>query len=1027
MPLKLLVLMGLACCLIPVSFAGELPAKNTAGGKSLSTPAPLSIQNGVLLRDGVPFIKRGGWFGINHWLSLDLQKTRGFFLSIPPEDIGTDKDYYTSGGLNDGFFTIYTMSSAKGTDFSLLDEYLPLAAKAGQIVTINIDIEAPLWMAQEADWHWINEDGVKIPMQGGRIHYDPVEYKRVMRNWLTPIINHIRDNNIVGDYQLSGETHAYSSFHAGTEISFDPISIARFRSWLSSRFTLAQLSQRWGNRADYFASFDDVQPPRHNGQGIPNAIVALWDWYKFKKATAADCFSALVELIKELDGKGRPIFYEYNHTPETDTRLFPWQDVAARNPGFNLCNGDFAPTLAKTFYNIALNKETSAGPWPNNELDGGSSEVGSFTIDTAHIRRHIWFNLACGTAGYNLWTFPNIIGGPEFWVDPYIPESPDDLPTRFWEMKRSNQMIDSLGPLLAGSVAPARDVGLIFLDESTFNWSFIISYLKDAQGFFDALLARGFADRAGVLTEYHLENQDLSRFKVLILPQTPRLLESHAQALTTYVNGGGTLVLMGDTARVDDLFRDTTPLSVGGLSNLAGVQVTKYSDARGVPAWFFANGKPVSCDILTRITLPSGSKAEVVGQTVAARADKAGMPPPEGGLGGTANLVTAATKNPYGKGFCYYLAGKPFMTAPADPTGEFIEKILTDAGVLPTAKITEDGKAASGVAVSRRDTATSGSLLFLIENEDRAHHLSVNINPKALGLDETKTYNVFECFSQESHKISAANGWRFETDLEPVGVRIHLVTQAASLDKVLPAARQIIVPREPQPATVLDEHNAIENQFIADAEQAKPQAPASLGGRFMAVDLKGYLNTPISSVFGSGTPLVSGVVKQGSVPAQVTLNGAYGLLKLKASGVTSGSRQLPRMVKGLRVGLKGVEKIHFFDGVEWSEHQELLVRYIVHYHDGTSLAIPVVDWMTTADLLRGARQAGRYETIWNGKNDKGEIRMLYRYSWVNPHPEKSITSIDIESDENLILWAITLEGNMATNVKAGQKFMDRGL
>lgn len=1029
---SLIIALILAAGLFGQPFAAETaPQKKLALADASPTSGPMVIQNGTLVLKGKPFIKRGGWFGVNTWLSNELQKTRGYFLAIPTADVGTAKDYYTSGGLNDAFFTVDTMTSPSGTDFTLLDECLTKASKAGLTVTLNISMDAPSWLALQNHWCWVNEDGTTITMQHG-IHYDPVEYKRVMRQFLTPIIDHIRDNDQVGDYQLSGETYAYNPYESGQsgDLSYDPVSIARFRTWLAGRFTLAQLSQRWGNRADYFSSFSAVQPPRHGGQGIPNADVAVWDWYKYKKSTAADCFSALIELIQELDGRSRPIFYEYNHCPETDTRLFPWQQVAATHPGFNLCDGDFAPRLSQSLYYLALIKETSAGPWPNNELDGGSPEVGSFTVDTANIRRHIWFNLACGTAGYNFWAFPNVIGAPtEMSVVPYIPSSPDQLPPRYWETKRANQMIDALGPLLAGSVAPARDMGLIFLDESTFNWRFIISYFKDTYSLFDALLARGFADRVGVLTEYQLEHQDLSRFKVLILPQTPRLLDSHAQALAGYVNAGGTLVLMGDTARVDELFHDTTPLAVGGLNSIAGIQVAKYTDVRGLPAWFFAGGQPVNCDILTRITLPAGSTATVIGQTLPARVDKAQSPLPADGLQGATNLVTAATKNQYGKGTCYYLAGKPFLTDPADPTGGFIEKILTDAGVQPGAHVTEDGKPAAGVAVSRRDTATSGSLLFLIENEDRAHHLSIQVVPKALGLDASKTYNVFECFSSESHTVSAANGWSFETDLEPVGVRIHLITQAATLDKVLPANKQIIVPREPQPATVLDEHAAIQNQFVTDAAQAQPQPPISLGERFMALDLKGFVNTPISAVFGDDTPLTASVVTQGSIPARVAHNGASGLLKIKASGVTAGPSQLPRTVKGLKVSLTGVEKIHFFDGAEWSTNQEMVARYVVHYQDGTSLVIPVVDWMTSSDLLRGTRQLGRYETIWSGANANKETRFLYRSSWVNPYPEKLITSLDIEAyDDALIIWAITLEGDrMTSGVKAGRAFMEKGL
>ena len=171
------------------------------------------------------------------------------------------------------------------------------------------------------------------------------------------------------------------------------------------------------------------------------------------------------------------------------------------------------------------------------------------------------------------------------------------------------------------------------------------------------------------------------------------------------------------------------------------------------------------------------------------------------------------------------------------------------------------------------------------------------------------------------------------------------------------------------------------------------------------------------------------MVSQGGVPARVALSGANGLLKIQASGVIAGTKQLPRLVQGLKVQRKGVEKIHFFDGVEWSTSQEMTARYIVHYSDGTSLAFPVVDWMTSCDLSRGTRQLGRYTIIWDGTNATGDHRTLYRASWVNPYPDKYIDTLDIESQEDsLDIWAITLEGDaMSSAVKDGQAFMNRGL
>jgi len=1014
-----------ACGWSGITLAGD------AGG------AGLVIRDGALFRGGEPFLKRAGWFGVNTWLTTDHQRTRAHFLAIPFEDVGTAKDLYTSLGLTVAFFDVSYMSSPEGYDFSLLDDCLARAEKAGLGVSINLSLDAPTWMARQADWHWITEDGEKIPMRHGRIHYDPVEYKRVMKAFLAPIVRHIRDEGVVLDYQISGETHAYSKYHTyqPKDISYDPASIKRFRQYLSERFSIKQLSQRYGKCDDFYGSFDDVYPPKSpkvwaaragdrkgadfQGRDLPNFPVARWDWYKFKKARAADCFSALVEALRELD-PDRPVFYEYNHCPEQDTRFFPWQEVAARNPGFNLCNGDFNARLHKSLYGLALVKETSAGPWPNNELDAGSLDCGSFTVDAARIRRHVWFNIALGAAGYNLWAFPNIIGAEsEFTVEPYAPASPDEIPARYAELRRTNRLVDSLGALLAGSRAVTRDVALLFLDESTYNWTYALNYLHDSEAILQALCARGLAERVGVLTEYHLENQDLGRFKAIFLPQTPRLLESHAEALARYVREGGTLVMMGETARWGEDFSEYRPFPGGILREVAGVEGKLWPDVRNIAPEVhvelpFGPHPFVHCDVVAHLSIPRESQARRVGlpndpednEPVSLRHGRRstrGM-----------KAFTAATVNRYGEGRCWYLAGRLIMYDDADPTGAFVEEILRSAGVTPAVRVTEDGEVATGVVVSRR-RAVEGTLVFLIENEDRGHKLSARLDPRLLGVDESAGCNVFECFSDEYHAVSAESGWTFDTEIEPVGVRVYLVTAETSLDDILPADKRVKVRGKtpPERDVVLEQRREIRRRLTVGADEAAPEAPMPISDLFHAIDLSGYCNTPLEEVFGKDSPLKPGLVELGEVPAIVAEKDGKGCVRLKAQSVLRNAPELPLAVRGLRAGLPNVKKLHFFGGMHNTGASALIARYLVHYEGGSTDSIAVVGFDNAPSFRHEPRRAVRSDTIWQGADDHDRPMWLYRYSWTNPSPEKTIETIDIIGAEPahcwFVVWAITAE------------------
>jgi hypothetical protein len=75
-------------------------------------------------------------------------------------------------------------------------------------------------------------------------------------------------------------------------------------------------------------------------------------------------------------------------------------------------------------------------------------------------------------------------------------------------------------------------------------------------------------------------------------------------------------------------------------------------------------------------------------------------------------------------------------------------------------------------------------------------------------------------------------------------------------------------------------------------------------------------------------------------------------------------------------------------------------QYMVHYSDGSGEGIPIVygedvrDWFYVEDELKTTRG----KIVWNGENDRAamldaKIR-LYLLSWENPHPDKTIVTID---------------------------------
>ena len=121
---------------------------------------------------------------------------------------------------------------------------------------------------------------------------------------------------------------------------------------------------------------------------------------------------------------------------------------------------------------------------------------------------------------------------------------------------------------------------------------------------------------------------------------------------------------------------------------------------------------------------------------------------------------------------------------------------------------------------------------------------------------------------------------------------------------------------------------------------------------------------------------------------------------------------LPDAVRGLDVGCKA-EALYFLHAGAWVAKDAEGFRYVVHYADGTSETAPMVgardfgDWWIDTRRI-GLASTARCRTGWVNSENKG----FHVLRWENPHPEKTIATIDVESacGETIpIIEAITVE------------------
>jgi hypothetical protein len=133
--------------------------------------------------------------------------------------------------------------------------------------------------------------------------------------------------------------------------------------------------------------------------------------------------------------------------------------------------------------------------------------------------------------------------------------------------------------------------------------------------------------------------------------------------------------------------------------------------------------------------------------------------------------------------------------------------------------------------------------------------------------------------------------------------------------------------------------------------------------------------------------------------------------------------ELPQKVEGIKVDAKG-DKLHILhatghgEGGGTQDDGTEIGSYVVHYSDKTEERIPIVygedvrdwwDWPDRPDVTRG-------KVAWTGSNAASEQNQrkirLFSMVWKNPHPDKTIASIDYESENTKcdpFLVAVSLE------------------
>jgi len=120
----------------------------------------------------------------------------------------------------------------------------------------------------------------------------------------------------------------------------------------------------------------------------------------------------------------------------------------------------------------------------------------------------------------------------------------------------------------------------------------------------------------------------------------------------------------------------------------------------------------------------------------------------------------------------------------------------------------------------------------------------------------------------------------------------------------------------------------------------------------------------------------------------------------------------PEQVTGIAIGAKA-RALHFLHTCAWGGEGGEAAAYVIHYEDGASIRVPLRVGVELADWYVEPRPLPAARVAWRGyiADKPGEIG-VYAMRWVNPYPEKVISSLDFVSacrEPVPVLMAVTVE------------------
>jgi beta-galactosidase len=579
-------------------------------------------------------------------------------------------------------------------DFGWLDEILDLLHDGGIRVDLaNASASPPPWFSHKYPQSLpVTADGVRLSY-GSRQAFcgSSPDYRRAAAALTTQIAQRYAKHPAVVMW------HVHNEYGCHNQPCFCDVSAAAFRGWLERKYTdIDALNAAWGTAfwSQHYYHFDEILPPRTSGTFV-NPTQQL-DFARFSSDELLECFEAEATILRaHSDHPVTTNFMGFSmglHRPIDYWRWAQRMDVISND--HYLIAAD-----PRNFQELAMTADLTRGwadgaPWLLMEHSSSAVNWQPRNIAKApgELLRNSLQHIARGADGALFFQWRAAAAGAEKFHSALLPHAGTD--TKVWrEAVELGRVLTSIGEVAGSRVADARvaiihDTDARWASELDAHPSVDLDCLAQTRRWHDALY------RAGVTTDFRRSIDDLSGYRLVIVPMQYLITDAGAGNIADFVRAGGTVVVTYFSGIVDENDHIRLGGYPGAFTELLGVRIEEFFPLRdaeseqlnafGSGTLFSALGRSVGASVLAQYTT----------------GPVAGSP--------------AVTRNAFGGGAAYYV-GANLETHGLD---ELLEGILEEAELVAVVDAGPD------VEVVRRSDGER-SWLFVINHSAAEARLTV--------------------------------------------------------------------------------------------------------------------------------------------------------------------------------------------------------------------------------------------------------------------------------------------------------------